>query len=152
MRDSQKRDDVLDTSNPASNVRAKRAKGSVKRSLMEWRAEGGSAYREPRDRGKARPGVIAGPSAIANGAAARRPAIRRAKARARAEHVFGDRKNGMGAGIARAIGIVRARGKIKMTNLVSNMRRFVCSPFATPSNFVCKLCSRPLIANVDRKR
>jgi hypothetical protein len=42
----------------------------------------------------------------------------------------------MGAGIVRTIGIVRARGKIKMTNLVSNMRRFVCSPFATPSNFV----------------
>jgi hypothetical protein len=32
----------------------------------------------------------------------------------------------MGAGIVRTIGIVRARCKIGMTNLVYNMRRFVC--------------------------
>jgi hypothetical protein len=38
-------------------------------------------------------------------------------------HVFGDQKNGMGAGIVRTIGIVRARCKIGMTNLVYNMRR-----------------------------
>ena len=42
------------------------------------------------------------------------------------EHVFGDQKNGMGAGIVRTIGIVRARCKIGMTNLVYNMRRFAC--------------------------
>jgi hypothetical protein len=46
----------------------------------------------------------------------------------------------MGAELARAIGIVRARGEIKMTILVTNMRRLVCSPFATPSNIVCKHC------------
>ena len=46
--------------------------------------------------------------------------------RARVEHVFGDQKNGMGTGIVRTIGIVRARCKIGMTNLVYNMRRFVC--------------------------
>jgi hypothetical protein len=40
--------------------------------------------------------------------------------------VFGDQKNGMGTGIVRTIGIVRARFKIGMTNLVYNMRRFVC--------------------------
>ena len=45
VHDSQKFEDVLDTSNTASGVWAKRAKGSVKRSLMEWRAEGDSAYR-----------------------------------------------------------------------------------------------------------
>jgi len=38
----------------------------------------------------------------------------------------GDQKNGMEAGIVRTIGIVRARCKIGMTNLVYNMRRFVC--------------------------
>jgi hypothetical protein len=43
--DSQKLDDGLDASNTASEVWAKRAKGSVKRSLMEWRAEGDSPYR-----------------------------------------------------------------------------------------------------------
>jgi hypothetical protein len=37
--------DVLDKTNTASQVWAKRAKGSVKRSLMEWRTEGGTAYR-----------------------------------------------------------------------------------------------------------
>ena len=46
--------------------------------------------------------------------------------RARVEHVFGDQKNGMGAELVRTIGIVRARCKIGMMNLVYNMRRFVC--------------------------
>ena len=46
--------------------------------------------------------------------------------RAHVENVFGDQKNGMGAGIVRTIGIIRARCKIGMTNLVYNMRRFVC--------------------------
>jgi hypothetical protein len=51
-------------------------------------------------------------SAIANGAEARKAAhTARERVRARVEHVFDDRKNGMGAGIVRAIGIVRARGK-----------------------------------------
>ena len=50
----------------------------------------------------------------------------RSKVRARVEHVFGDQKNGMGAKLVRTIGIVRARCKIGMTNLVYNMRRFVC--------------------------
>ena len=49
----------------------------------------------------------------------------RSKVRARVEHVFGDQKNGMGAEIVRVIGIVRAKCKIGMTNLVYNMRRFV---------------------------
>jgi hypothetical protein len=50
----------------------------------------------------------------------------RSKVRARVEHVFGDQKNGMGAELVLTIGIVRARCKIGMTNLVYNMRRFVC--------------------------
>jgi IS5 family transposase len=50
----------------------------------------------------------------------------RSKVRARVEHVFGDQKNSMGAEIVRTIGIVRARGKIGMTNLAYNMRRFIC--------------------------
>ena len=49
----------------------------------------------------------------------------RSKVRARVEHVFGDQKNAMGAEIVRTIGIVRARCKIGMTNLVYNMRRFI---------------------------
>ena len=50
----------------------------------------------------------------------------RSKVRARVEHVFRDQKNGVGAEIVRAIGIVRSRCKIGMTNLVYDMRRFVC--------------------------
>ena len=50
----------------------------------------------------------------------------RSKVRARVEHVFGDQKNGMGAGSVRTISIVRARCKIGMTNLVNNMRHFIC--------------------------
>jgi hypothetical protein len=49
----------------------------------------------------------------------------RSKVRARVKHVFGDQKNSMGAEIMRTIGIVRARCKIGMTNLVYNMRHFV---------------------------
>ena len=49
----------------------------------------------------------------------------RSKVRARVEHVFGDQKNSMGAEIVRTIGILRARCKIAMMNLVYNMRRFV---------------------------
>ena len=49
----------------------------------------------------------------------------RSKVRARVEHVFDDQKNGMGAELVRT-SIVRARCKIGMTNLVYNMRRFVC--------------------------
>jgi IS5 family transposase len=46
--------------------------------------------------------------------------------RARVEHVFGDQKNGMRAELMRTISIVCARCKIGMTNLLYNMRRFVC--------------------------
>jgi IS5 family transposase len=49
----------------------------------------------------------------------------RSKVLARVEHVFGDQKNAMGAEIVRTIGIVRARCKIGMTNLVYNIRRFI---------------------------
>ena len=92
VHDSQKFDDVLDTSNTASGVWAKRAKGSVKRSLMEWRAEGDSAYRNRK---------LSEAQKAAN--------TTRSKVRARVEHVFGDQKNAMGAELARTIGIVRAR-------------------------------------------
>jgi len=49
----------------------------------------------------------------------------RSKVRARVEHVSATKER-MGAEIVRVIGIVRARSKIGMINLVYNMRRFVC--------------------------
>ncbi len=132
VHDRQKLEDIPDAGNTASDVWAKRAKGSVKRSLMEWRAEGDSAYRSTEIEEK-----LAGrglKSRIHRRAyrnrklseAQKAANTTRSKVRARVEHVFGDQKNGMGAGIVRTIGIVRARCKIGMTNLVYNMRRFVC--------------------------
>ena len=45
--------------------------------------------------------------------------------RARIEHVFGSQQNAVGGRIVRTIGIVRARAKIGMQNLVYNSRRLV---------------------------
>src|ERR1700731_4474281 len=131
VHDSQKFEDVLDTSNTASDVWAKGAKGSVKRSLMEWRAEGDSAFRSTEIEEKLAERGLKSRShrrAYRNRklSEAQKPAnTTRSKVRARVEHVFGDQKNAMGAEIVRTIGIVRARCKIGMTNLVYNMRRFV---------------------------
>ena len=43
--------------------------------------------------------------------------------RSRVEHVFGAQSNDMGGTMVRTIGLVRARAKIGMKNLVDNMRR-----------------------------
>jgi IS5 family transposase len=45
MKGRRLREELLDKTNVASAVWAKWAKGSVKRSLMEWRTEGDTAYR-----------------------------------------------------------------------------------------------------------
>ncbi|PWK55135.1 DDE family transposase [Silicimonas algicola] len=45
--------------------------------------------------------------------------------RARVEHIFGARTNDMGGTLVRTIGMVRAKAKIGMKNLVYNMRRLV---------------------------
>lgn len=49
---------------------------------------------------------------------------RRSKTRVRVEHVFGFMSNSMGAKLVRTIGLVRAKGKIVLTNLVYNICRF----------------------------
>ena len=49
----------------------------------------------------------------------------RSKVRARVEHVFGYQANSMKAGLIQTIGIVRAKAKIGMTNLVYNMQRLM---------------------------
>lgn len=48
----------------------------------------------------------------------------RSRVRARVEHVFGHQASAMGGKFVRTIGLVRARAKIGMQNLVYNMRRF----------------------------
>ncbi len=129
--DGQKFEDILDTLNPASDAWAKRAKGSVKRSLMEWRAEGGSAYRSREIEEKlGRRGLK---SRIHRSAYRNRERSRGARGR-QYDALEGARprraciwrsKNAMGAEIVRTIGLVRARCKIGMTTLVYNMRRFI---------------------------
>jgi transposase, IS5 family len=50
---------------------------------------------------------------------------RKSKVRARVEHIFGAQENTPGGRIIRTIGIVRARAKIGLQNLVYNIRRLV---------------------------
>ena len=49
----------------------------------------------------------------------------RSQVRARIEHVFGAQQTSPGGRIVRTIGIVRARAKIGLQNLVYNIRRLV---------------------------
>ena len=50
---------------------------------------------------------------------------KKSKIRARVEHVFGAQQNAPGGRIVRTIGIVRAKAKIGLQNLVYNIRRLV---------------------------
>src|SRR3984893_4307277 len=112
--DSQKFEDFLDTSNTASDVWADSAYRSdeIEEKLAARGLKSRIHRRAYRNRKLSE--------------AQKADNTTRSKVRARVEHVFGDQKNGMGTGIVRTIGIVRARCKIGMTNLVYNMRRFVC--------------------------
>ena len=111
MHDSQRFEDVLDASNRASGVWADSAYRSD--AIEEKLAERGLKNRIHRRAYRHR--QLREAQKAAN--------TTRSKVRARVEHVFGDQKNSMGAELVRTIGIVRARCKIGMTNLVYNMRR-----------------------------
>ena len=50
---------------------------------------------------------------------------KKSRVRARVEHVFGAQQTSPGSRIVRTIGIVRARAKIGLQNLVYNIRRLV---------------------------
>lgn len=121
---------MLDRTNTASDVWAERAKGSVKRSLMEWRTEGDAAYRSAKNEEMlARRGFV---SRLHRKKPAGRPMpermrvanARKPTARSAIEHVFAHQKGPMGL-FVRTIGIARARVKIGLANLSYNMRRFV---------------------------
>ena len=114
VHDSQKLEDVLDATNTASDVWADSAYRSqeIEEKLTERGLKSRIHRRAYRNR------QLSEAQKAAN--------TTRSMVRARVEHVFGDQKNSMGAGIVRTIGIVRARCKIGMTNLVYNIRRFVC--------------------------
>ena len=114
VHDSQKLEDVLDANNTASDVWADSAYRSdeIEDKLAERGLKSHIHRRTYRNR------KLSEAQKAAN--------TTRSKVRARVEHVLADQKNGMGAEFVRTIGIVRARRKIGMTNLVYNMRRFVC--------------------------
>lgn len=113
VHDSQKLDDVLDKSNTASGVWAD------------------SAYRSAEIEAKLK--AKGYKSHVHRRAHRNRPLSRREQAgnttrsrvRARVEHVFGHQHMSMGGTIVRTIGIVRARAKIGLMNLVYNISRLV---------------------------
>ena len=49
----------------------------------------------------------------------------RSKVRARVEHVFGAQSNDMGGTLVRSIGISRARARVGLKNLATNIRRVI---------------------------
>lgn len=111
--DSQEMDGLLDKSNTASNI---------------W---GDSAYRSKESEEKLEAAGFK--SRIHRRATRSKPLTDRekqantthSKVRARVEHVFGHQQNSMGGKIVRTVGLVRAKAKIGMTNLVYNMSRLV---------------------------
>jgi IS5 family transposase len=113
VHDSQVVDDILDADNTASGVWADSAYRSVEieatleekglKSRIHRKGHRGKPLSEREKRGNKT----------------------RSKVRARVEHVFGAQSNDMGGTLVRGIGLVRARARIGLKNLVYNMRRLV---------------------------
>jgi len=112
VHDSQKLDDLLDPHNTASDVWADTAYRS--KETEEKLAEKGLRSRIHRraSRGKPLP------------QRAQEANRTRSKVRSRVEHVFGHQHTSMGGKIVRTIGLVRAKAKIGLMNLVYNISRF----------------------------
>ncbi len=113
VHDSRKLDDVLDVSNTASAIWADSAYRS--REIEAQLAELGLRSRIHRRAVRGRP--LTERQEQANKT--------RSAVRARVEHVFGHQTTAMGGKLVRTIGVVRARMKIGMQNLVYNMSRLV---------------------------
>ena len=114
VHDSQKLDDVLDKSNTGAEVWADSAYRSAE---IEAKLEA-QGYTTSRVHRRAR----------RNQPLSRREQAgntTRSRVRARVEHVFGHQHTSMGGTIVRTIGIVRARAKIGLMNLVYNISRLV---------------------------
>jgi transposase, IS5 family len=120
------REGLLDKTNTASGVWAKRPKGSVKRSLMEWRTEGDTAYRSAANEEFVQKNGFVSyvhrkkPKGRATPEAIRRANNAKSKIRSKVDHVFAEQKARMGLFI-RSIGIARATTKIGLANLVYNL-------------------------------
>jgi transposase, IS5 family len=113
VHDSQKLDDVLDADNTASGVWADSAYRSQE--IEEKLAERGLKSCIHRRGARGRP--LSPRQQAANKT--------RSRVRVRVEHVFGHQETGMGRKLVRTIGLVRAKMKIGMQNLVYNMRRLI---------------------------
>jgi IS5 family transposase len=113
VHDSQKLDDILDTSNTAKDVWADSAYRSaeIEAKLAAKGLKSRVHYKGVRGR------PLGERQKQANKA--------RSEVRARVEHIFGHQTNSMGAKIVRTVGAARARFKIGMMNLGYNMRRLV---------------------------
>src|SRR4029450_1454886 len=114
VHDSQTLDDLLDPHNTASDGwadTAYRSKESEKRL-----AEKGLRSRIHRRASKGKP--LSQRAQEAN--------RRRSKVRSRVEHVFTHQHTSMGGKIVRTIGLVRAKAKIGLVNLVDNISRLAC--------------------------
>ncbi|MFZ1101334.1 MAG: IS5 family transposase, partial [Hyphomicrobiaceae bacterium] len=113
VHDSQKLDDLLDTSNTAKDVWADSAYRSaeIEAKLAAKGLKSRVHYKGVRGR------PLGERQKQANKA--------RSEVRARVEHIFGHQTNSMGAKIVRTVGAARARFKVGMMNLGYNMRRLV---------------------------
>jgi IS5 family transposase len=112
-RDSQKLDDVLDKSNTGAEVWADSAYRSAE---IEAKLEA-QGYKSRVHRRARRNQPLSRREQAGN--------TTRSRVRARVEHVFGHQHTSMGGTIVRTIGIVRARAKIGLMNLVYNISRLV---------------------------
>ena len=113
VHDSQTLDEVLDKTNTSNEVWADSAYRSVE-TEARLKAKG---YKSRIHRRGARNHPLCKRQQAAN--------TTRSRVRARVEHVFADQENGMGGKLVRTIGMVRARVKIGLMNLVYNIRRLV---------------------------
>jgi IS5 family transposase len=112
VHDSQTLDALLDPHNPASNVWADTAYRS--KETEEKLAQNGLRSRIHRRASRGKP--LSQRAQEANRT--------RSKGRARVEPVFGHQHTRMGGTIVRTIGLVRAKAKIGLMNLVYNISRF----------------------------
>ena len=113
VHDSQKLDDVLDKSNTGAEVWA----DSAYRSAEIEAALKAKGYKSRIHRRARRNRPLSRREQAGN--------TTRSRVRARVEHVFGHLHTSMGGTIVRTIGIVRARAKIGLMNLVYNISRLV---------------------------
>jgi IS5 family transposase len=113
VHDSQKLDDVLDKSNTGAEVWADSAYRSAE---IEAKLEA-QGYKSRVHRRARRNQPLSRREQAGN--------TTRSRVRARVEHVFGHQHTSMGGTIVRTIGIVRARAKIGLMNLVYNISRLV---------------------------